>query len=234
MIDELAERAKSGEDRQALFDDILAIVTDVEIPDEQIGALIRGERIDWERVEAATATAAPRLPRDHGHLAMLEGAYLYLRQFTPGVLRALDFTGGNNAQPLIAALGILRQLNETGARKVPDGAPTEFVPARWMGYLEQAARTGNTVAYRHYWELTVLLAVRDGLRSGDVFVPGSRRYANPATYLLTSQAWDGLRLEFCQLVGKSVDAVAAVGQAEAVRSAATPGPRCARKGGLCR
>jgi hypothetical protein len=130
-------------------------------------------------------------------------------------LRALDFSGGNNAQPLIAALGILRQLNETGARKVPDGAPTEFVPARWMGYLEQAARTGNTVAYRHYWELTVLLALRDGLRSGDVFVPGSRRYANPATYLLTSQAWDGLRPEFCQLVGKSAEAVAALRQSDA-------------------
>jgi hypothetical protein len=48
-----------------------------------------------------------------------------------------------------------------------------------------------------------------------VFVPGSRRYANPATYLLTSQAWDGLRPEFCQLVGKSVHAGAALGQAEA-------------------
>jgi hypothetical protein len=32
------------------------------------------------------------------------------------------------------------------------------VPAHWTGYLEQAAKTGNTVAYRHYWALTVLLA----------------------------------------------------------------------------
>src|SRR5438128_8291162 len=64
MIDELAERAKSGEDRQALLDDILAIVIDVEIPDEQIGALIRGERIGWERVEAAAATGrSPAAPR---------------------------------------------------------------------------------------------------------------------------------------------------------------------------
>jgi hypothetical protein len=72
---------------------------------------------------------------------MLEGAYLYLRQFTPDVLQALDFTGGENAQSLITALGVLRQLNATGARKVPNGAPTDFVPARWRVYLEQAART---------------------------------------------------------------------------------------------
>jgi hypothetical protein len=117
------------------------------------------------------------------------------------VLQALDFTGGKNAQPLIMALAVLRQLNATGARKVPDGAPTDFVPARWRGYLEQAARTGDAVEDRHYWELTVLLALRDGLRTGDVFVPGSRRYSDPAAYLLQPQAWESLRLEFCQLVG---------------------------------
>jgi hypothetical protein len=60
---------------------------------------------------------------------------------------------------------------------------------------------GGAVEYRHYWELTVLLALRDGLRTGDVFVPGSRRYSDPAAYLLQPQAWGSLRLEFCQLVG---------------------------------
>ena len=34
----------------------------------------------------------------------------------------------------------------------------------------------------------MLLALRDGLRSGDVYVPGSRRYADPAAYLLTPEA----------------------------------------------
>lgn len=40
--------------------------------------------------------AAPwtKLPRDHGRLAALEGSYSYLRQFTPGVLAAIDFHGG--------------------------------------------------------------------------------------------------------------------------------------------
>ena len=67
---------------------------------------------------------------------------------------------------------ILRELNATGARKVPDTAPVSFVPARWRGYLDTAAKVGNTSAYRHYWELCTLLALRDGLRTGDVFVPG--------------------------------------------------------------
>ncbi|MFI6803002.1 DUF4158 domain-containing protein [Streptosporangium canum] len=43
------ERGKAGEDRQALLDDLLAIITDPQISDEQIGGLIRGERIGWPR-----------------------------------------------------------------------------------------------------------------------------------------------------------------------------------------
>jgi hypothetical protein len=46
---------------------------------------------------------------------------------------------------------------------------------------------GEDTAYRHYWELCVILCLRDGLRSGDVWVPGSRRYADPATILRRHQ-----------------------------------------------
>jgi TnpA family transposase len=214
MRDALAERGKAGEDRQALLDDLLAIVTDPQIGDELIGGLIRGERIGWPRLRSAVAQAAPRLPRDHGHLAALEGSYGYLRQFTPQVLAAVRFAGGTAATGLLEAVEILRDLNATGARRVPDDAPTGFVPTRWRGYLETAAKSGNTSAYRHYWELCTLLALRDGLRSGDVFVPGSRRYSDPAAYLLTPDKWADQRAEFCQLVGKPTDPARALAAAE--------------------
>ncbi|MER7403739.1 DUF4158 domain-containing protein [Streptomyces sp. NPDC000070] len=43
-------------------------------------------------------------------------------------------------------------------------------------------------------------------RSGDVYVPGSRRYDNPETYLFKPAQWATHRAEFCRLVGKSSDA----------------------------
>lgn len=205
MRDALAERGKAGEDRQVLLDDLLAIVTDTTVPDGQIGGLIRGERIGWPRLRSAVAQAVPRLPRDHGHLASLDGSYGYLRQFTPQVLTAVRFAGGTAATGLLEAVEMLRELNATNARRVPVDAPDGFVPARWRGYLETAAKSGNTSAYRHYWELCTLLALRDGLRTGDVYVPGSRRYSDPAAYLLTPEKWSLYRAEFCQLVGKAAD-----------------------------
>lgn len=205
MREALAERAKAGEGRQALLDYILAIVADPAVLDDQVGVLIRGEQIGWARLRSAQSNALPPLPRDHGHLASLNGSYGYLRQFTPQVLEAVAFACGTAAAELLDAVAILRELNATGARKVPADAPTEFVPARWRGYLDAAAESGDTSAYRHYWELCVLPALRDGLRSGDVWVPDSRRYADPAAYLLTREKWGDQRSEFCRLVGKPAD-----------------------------
>jgi hypothetical protein len=47
-----------------------------------------------------------------------------------------------------------------------------------------------------------------------VFVPGSRRYSDPAAYLLTPSKWADQRVEFCQLVGKPADAVDALAEVE--------------------
>ncbi len=144
MQQELAERGKSGEDRQALLDDLLAILTDPAVADEEIGALIRGEKIGWERLQAAIAQAKPRLPLDHGHLAALDSSYNYLRQFTPAVLASVGFAGGTAATELLIAVAMLRERNATGRRKVFDEAPTGFVPTKWRGYLDQARKSGDT------------------------------------------------------------------------------------------
>lgn len=85
---------------------------------------------------------------------------------SPQVLATVRFAGGTAAAGLLEAVEILRELNATGARRVPDDAPTGFVPARWRSYLETAAKAGNTSAYRHYWELCTLLALRDGCAPG--------------------------------------------------------------------
>jgi len=156
-----------------------------------------------------------RLPRDHGQLGVLASSCNYLRQFTPAVLEVIEFAGGPAAAELLEAVRVLRELNATGAGKVPAGAPAEFVPIRWRGYLDDAVAAGDRTAYRHHWELAVLLCLRDALRSGDVYVPGSRRYANPIAYLISPGAWGGQREEFCHLVDVPDDASAALERKQA-------------------
>ncbi|WP_349877130.1 Tn3 family transposase [Micromonospora sp. HUAS YX12] len=213
VVEALAERAKGGENRQALLDEILTIVLDLGVGDEQIGGLLRG-RIGMKRMRAAWTERRERLPRDHGHLAMMHASMTYLRQFAPAVLAAVRFAGGPGTEQLLQAVAVLAELYATGTRKVPAGAPVGFVPTRWAGYLAAAAEAGNVTEYRHYWEIAVLIGLRDGLRSGDIFVPGSRRYADPASFLLTPEAWAPQRTEFCHLVGKPAAADDALTEAD--------------------
>ena len=84
MTEALAERARGGENRQALLDDILKIVLDPGVSDGQVGARLRGD-IGHERMRAAWEARRARLPRDHGHLAMMDASMAYLRQFVPDV-----------------------------------------------------------------------------------------------------------------------------------------------------
>ena len=79
----LADRARTGEDRQVLLDEILAIALDPGIAEEQVGTRLR-EGIGMERMRTAWAARKERLPADHGHLAMLDASMTYLRQFAPG------------------------------------------------------------------------------------------------------------------------------------------------------
>ena len=77
---------------------------------------------------------------------------------------------------------------------VPSDAPTDFVPLKWRPYV--LAPYGRID--RHYYELCTLWELRGALRAGNVWVPQSRRYANPETYLIPPPKWPALRSEVCQ------------------------------------
>ena len=195
----LAERAvarvAAAEDRLVLLDDLLAVLADPAVPDEAVGRLLRAG-IGLERLQAAQRSSGERLQADRGHLGALEDRYAYLRSFVPAVIAALPLAGGPAARSLIQAVEVVRDLNVTGRRRVPDDAPADFVPARWQGYLDTARQADRTTDHRHYWELAVVYSLHSALHSGDIWVPGSRRYADPASHFIPISDWSPLREEF--------------------------------------
>lgn len=130
------------------MDVILPILVDPGIDDDQVSGILR-ERIGMDKLREVSAINWKPLPRDHGRLAALEASYTYLRRFTPKVLSTVDFHGGPGAQDLMTALSMLKELNRTCGRKVPAGAPTSFVPARYADYLAKARKAGDDTALRH-------------------------------------------------------------------------------------
>ncbi len=192
-----AEAVRSDVERLALLDDILDVVLDADLDDTAVGAGVRG--LGTERLAGAARSDDERLPRDGGHLELMEARFSHVRSFAPQVLGALSFAASVSPSEVLDAVVLLQTMNAGGRRHVPDDAPVDFVPARWRPYLDVARAAGDANLYKHYWELCVLFALQGGLRSGEIWVKGSRRYADPASYLISVETWPARRGEVMEL-----------------------------------
>ena len=102
-----------------------------------------------------------------------------MRKYTPEMLATLKLKAAPAAQDILAAVDTLRQMNEQQVRKVPDDAPISLIPKRW----EKLVHTEDGID-RRYYELCVLSALKNALRSGDMWVQGSRQFKDFNDYLI--------------------------------------------------
>ena len=147
--------------------------------------------VSWDELTARVAEAE-QLARPDGFdfLSRLSDGYPQLRRYTPLFLETLQLTAAPAARELLRAVETLRALNERQARKVPDDAPTAFVRHRWQGqvFTDQGID-------RRFYELCVLTEVKNALRSGDLWVQGSRQFKDFEAYLLSVERFAALRAQ---------------------------------------
>lgn len=99
-----AVRAEAG--RLTLLDDILDVVLDTTLNDAAVGARVRG--LGPERLARAARSADERLPRDGGHLELMEARFSHVRSFAPQVLGALTFAASVSPSEVLDAVGSSR------------------------------------------------------------------------------------------------------------------------------
>ena len=68
---------------------------------------------------------------------------------------------------------MLQKLDDENKRKIPNDATQDFIPPKWKNYVFD--EKGNIV--RRYYEMSLLWELRRALRSGDIWLINSRRYA---------------------------------------------------------
>jgi TnpA family transposase len=127
-------------------------------------------------------------PESFDHLHLLTAGYGQVRRYAPRLLETFDFRAARVAAPLMTAIETLRVMNRKNARKVPDDAPTSFLRKRWKPYVF----TDGGID-RQFYELAVLTELKNGLRAGDVSVPGSRQFKDFEEYLLRRDRFVELR-----------------------------------------
>jgi TnpA family transposase len=190
--------ARSTNEKVVLFRAMGRVVLDPSISDADLRVAIYRQVLSEQELAAAVDDADRIMrPLDDDYFDLLADRYSHLRQFAPSLLSAFNFRSSDVDQELVAAIELVHQLNVSGRRKVPEDAPVSFVPARWRTYvIDDDGRID-----RRFYELCVLWELRAALRAGDVWVEGSRRYADPDTYLIPRAEWPAKRTEACRLIG---------------------------------
>ncbi len=190
------------------FNTIGRILLDPEIPDDRLRDAIRRYLPDERLREKLEVSDALVRPLDDSYFDLLAQRYNYIRSFSPRLLSSFTFRSNLDYDPLLAAVDLLRQLDEGRKRRVPEDAPRGFVSPKWLPYV--VGEDGKID--RRYYELCVLWELRGALRSGDIWVEGSRRYADPESYLIPRERWLELRCEACRLLGAPEDGRERLGQ----------------------
>ncbi len=140
---------------------------------------------------AASVTEAQKLarPADFDFLHHIGESYATLRRYAPQFLDVLKLRAAPAAKGVLDAIDVLRGMNSDSARKVPADAPTAFIKPRWA----KLVLTDEGID-RRYYELCALSELKNALRSGDVWVQGSRQFKDFDEYLVPVEKFVTLKL----------------------------------------
>src|SRR5215510_4514031 len=156
-------------------------------PETTLATLLQDLDTSALRHAVAICTERHQL-EERGEIDALRARYPGLRRYLPAFF-ALPFQGEPGSEQILKGLDMVRQL-DTGTRTiVPAHTPMAFVPSKFQGALYQPDGTVD----RRTWELGLAVAVRDGLRSGDVFLPASRRHVSFPNLVYDPTRWQGER-----------------------------------------
>ncbi|NRO98794.1 Tn3 family transposase [Paraburkholderia sp. NMBU_R16] len=145
--------------------------------------------VPWETFTQSVVEADQLIqPESFDHLHLIASGHNQLRRYAPRLLDAFAFGAAPVAQPVLDAIDTLKAMNQHNARPVPKDAPTGFIKPRW----EQHVLTDEGVD-RRFYELCAMSELKNALRSGDVWVPGSRQFKDFEEYLLPPARFAELR-----------------------------------------
>lgn len=127
-------------------------------------------RPEWERLDELVATAAKLSGTLADEpLAHVGRGYHRFRLYAPRMLRCIAIECAPVAKPLLAAAMKIRDSKSQG-KSDPDFLRPN---SKWRRHLKAQDQSDN-----RFWEVSVLFHLRDGFRSGDLWLAHSRRYGD--------------------------------------------------------
>ena len=193
--------SKTIDEKLKTLQDIGQILLDGDIEDSLVRAKTF-EQITSDDLEISLSETQQLIrPENDAYVDYFGKSYNRVRRFSSKLLATLQFQARGSDSGLLTALNLVHEIHLGRRRKLPDDAPTEFVPEPWLPYVLEGKKLN-----RRYYELAALWLLRQKLRSGDIYLVQSRRFSELETYFIPSQEWSLCRDEVVNLTGTPIDA----------------------------
>ena len=170
------------------------------VPPEAVRATVF-QQIPPERLQAQLTEAQQWLSGDTSAVfPLVMKRYSYLRQFAPPLLEHLPVDLEPTGSPaLLDAVALLRDLNTTGRRTLPEQLPDTCLPKRLRAFVEI-----NGTTNRRAYACAVLTTLRDEIKRGNVWIRGSTGFGKLDDFFLPDAAWATRRQDFFRQAGLPV------------------------------
>ncbi len=138
---------------------------------------------------------------DEQEYQQLLGKYTTIRAFLPTLFRTVTFQATPAARPVLEAVTFLTSIERK--KKPPiDAAPRVVIERSWRRYV--ITREGKEEHIdRTAYTMCVVERLQEALRRHEVFVSPSERWSDPRANLLQGAAWEAVRGQVCQTLGRS-------------------------------
>lgn len=146
--------------------------------------------LGWERLKTLVAEADKIVAGTReDNLSEIVDRYPTVRRMVPVLLGAFVFRSWKSDDPLLAALDVLRGVHAAGQRNLPPRPPMAFLKPAWRKLV------GTGALDRRAYEVAAMMMLRDCLRSGDIWVEGSRAFRAFDDFLLPPETFAARRQE---------------------------------------
>ena len=193
--------SKTIDEKLKTLQNIGQILLDREIEDNLVRAKTFEQITSDDLKISLSETQQLIRPENDAYVDYFGKSYNRVRRFSSKLLATLQFQARGSDSGLLIALNLVHEIHLGRRRKLPDDAPTEFIPEPWQPYV----RSGQELD-RRYYELAALWLLRQQLRSGDIYLAQSRRFSELETYFIPTKEWSLCRDEVVNLTGTPIDA----------------------------
>lgn len=203
---DLASRKKRRDIKEILqhFKTIGTLILDTEITDDKLRKTIY-KAISKKKLTKQIANTTDWLDCKYSHVFhLLKDRHSYFRKFFPIFIRHIELCndGTFSSTQLLAAIELLKKLNDDNDNKCPRDAPVDFIPPKLKQFIINSDGTIN----RHCWETALLQAVRDEIKYGNLSVNKGRFFCQFDQFFMPDKLWEKERERFFKKAGFPCDA----------------------------